>query len=292
MYNRHIFVSGLINVETVLNIESFPIEYSPVNYTFNRISSSVSGVGYNISRSLSTLGNKVTLLSFLGNDDRGKFISSKFKSENSESNMYKLDTSLISYSMDETPCSVILNDRDGNRSIYTDLKDIQKLSLKNFDPDKKENIEKKISEADLAVLCNINFSRDLIENVKKHSISMATDLHIINSIDDEYNREFLENAEILFISDAGFDCSAEEWAFRIMDRYPCRILVIGMGAKGALLSFRGIETGDIGEVSNGKIISEKKDIGTPNGDEVSSYHLRSNIIQKVKNTSGAGDALF
>jgi ribokinase len=42
-----ILVSGLINIETTLKVDSFPIEYSPVRYPFFGVNSAVSGVGYN-----------------------------------------------------------------------------------------------------------------------------------------------------------------------------------------------------------------------------------------------------
>jgi len=44
----NILVSGLINIETTLRVDGFPIAYNPVNYPFFGVNSSVSGVGYNI----------------------------------------------------------------------------------------------------------------------------------------------------------------------------------------------------------------------------------------------------
>lgn len=54
-----ILVSGLINIETTLRIEGFPIPYFPVRYPFFGINSSVSGVGYNVAAALTTLGDEV-----------------------------------------------------------------------------------------------------------------------------------------------------------------------------------------------------------------------------------------
>ena len=55
----NIFVSGLVNIETNLKISNFPINYSPIEYLFNGISSTVSGVGYNVSKAFATLGDEI-----------------------------------------------------------------------------------------------------------------------------------------------------------------------------------------------------------------------------------------
>ncbi|HRF98849.1 MAG TPA: PfkB family carbohydrate kinase, partial [Aggregatilineales bacterium] len=63
-----ILVAGLINIETTLKIDSFPIPYNPVHYPFFGINSTVSGVGYNVAKALTTLGHEVNFLSLLGDD--------------------------------------------------------------------------------------------------------------------------------------------------------------------------------------------------------------------------------
>ena len=60
-----ILVSGLINIETTLCVDGFPIPYRPVRYPFNQINATVSGVGYNIAKALTTLGDNVNLLSII-----------------------------------------------------------------------------------------------------------------------------------------------------------------------------------------------------------------------------------
>ena len=49
---RPILVSGLINIETTLQVEAFPIPYFPVRYPFHGIRSTVSGVGHNVAKAL------------------------------------------------------------------------------------------------------------------------------------------------------------------------------------------------------------------------------------------------
>lgn len=49
---RKFLVSGLVNVETTLPVQSFPIEYVPLSFHFGEIQTAVSGVGYNIATAL------------------------------------------------------------------------------------------------------------------------------------------------------------------------------------------------------------------------------------------------
>ena len=63
-----IVVSGLVNVETTLNIGQFPVEYTPIEYKFFGLKSNVAGVAYNVAKALVTLENNVELLSMLGKE--------------------------------------------------------------------------------------------------------------------------------------------------------------------------------------------------------------------------------
>ena len=65
-------VAGLINIETTLQIEGFPLQYNPVNFPFFGVNSSVSGVGYNLAKALTVLGNEIQFLSIVGDDPAGR----------------------------------------------------------------------------------------------------------------------------------------------------------------------------------------------------------------------------
>ena len=69
-----ILVAGLINIETTLQVTSFPINYEPVRYPFFGVNSTVSGVGLNVAKTLTTLGDKVSLLSLVGRDAAGRLV--------------------------------------------------------------------------------------------------------------------------------------------------------------------------------------------------------------------------
>ena len=139
------------------------------------------------------------------------------------------------------------------------MKDIQEQSA---DPADFEDV---LQSCDIAALCNINFNRRLIQAAHRRGVTTATDVHVLGEIDDDYNRDFMANADILFLSDEKLPCSAEECVRRLHDRYHNKIIAVGMGAQGALLF----------DAARGETVT------------VPAYHSGS-----VVNTIGAGDALF
>ena len=111
-------VAGLINIETTLQIEGFPLQYNPVNFPFFGVNSSVSGVGYNLAKALTVLGNEIQFLSIVGDDPAGKLARTSLKHDH-------IPAAGVLTAMPLTSQSVILYDREGRRQIHTDLKDIQ-----------------------------------------------------------------------------------------------------------------------------------------------------------------------
>ncbi len=247
-----ILVAGLTNIEVTLKVDSFPIHYSPVLYPFHGINSSVSGVGFNVAKALTRLGNTVNFLSLVGKDAAQKLIKQALSDEDIRSK-FILDR------LKQTPHSVVIYDPYGNRQINVDLKDIQD----SFYP--QVLFEQALAECSLAVLCNINFSRPFLEAARRAGKPVATDVHSIHNIEDSYNRDYMAAANILFMSHERLPCSPEDWAKWVMHTYGTDIIVIGLGAEGALLSV-------------------KKDNFI---ERIPAVYTRP-----VVNTIGAGDALF
>lgn len=247
-----ILVSGLINIETTLRVNGFPINYYPIDYPFFGIKSEVAGVAYNLSRAFQVLGDEIKLLSYIGDDEEGQRILRKLKEDN-------IDYQYILSELKETPTSIILYDRQGKRQIYCDLKDIQEKELLFLDMDKC------IRESDIIVACNTNFNRAFIKKAKELGKTIATDVHVLSNTEDSYNNEFMQYADILFFSDEQLPCNPEIFLDKMKDTYSSKIFVIGMGEKGAMLYERS---------KNQK------------------YYLQAVKTEKVVNTVGAGDALF
>ena len=219
---KKILVSGLLNIETTVAVRGFPINYYPIDYPFFGVNSNVAGVGFNVAKALRTLDDDVALVSFMGEDYEAGRICAELAD-------CGISDEGIRRGLKKTPTSVILFDPDGRRQVYCDLKDIQEQMLS---PDSLKDV---FSHIDAAALCNINFNRELIKKAHEMKKLTATDVHVLGNIEDDYNRDFMENADILFLSDEALPCAPEEFIQRLHERYHNRIIVIGMGGKGALL---------------------------------------------------------
>lgn len=244
-----ILVSGLVNTETTVPVRQFPVEYYPIDYPFFGVNTAVSGVAYNIAKALMTLGDTVRLQSMTGNDFAASYIRQELTG-------LGMDVSRIYPVLQQTPASVVLYDAQGRRQIYCDLKDIQETAFP---------AEPELTDVDLVVACNIHFNRPLLRSAKAAGKRIATDVHILRDIADAYNREFMENADILFLSDEGIGGDYRAFLRQLADTYENSVIVLGRGAKGAAMYLR----------------SEDRILEQPAAD-----------MGQVVNTVGAGDALF
>lgn len=248
-----IAISGLINIETTLRISSFPLAYNAVNYPFGGVRTTVSGVGLNILLALTTLGDDAHLLSLIGNDSGGAWVKQTIAQRG-------LPTDYVLPVLDETAQSVIIfEEGSGRRQIHVDLKDIQET------PYPTEVADKALADIDLAVLCNINFSRPLLAKLKAANIPIASDVHTISDLNDDYNHDFMAAADILFMSDEAVDGPARQWLERVQAEFGNAIVVMGLGARGALMRVR----------DDGRVL-----------------HQPAVNPRPIVNTIGAGDALF
>lgn len=250
-----IVVSGLVNVETTLNIGKFPVEYTPIEYKFFGLKSNVAGVAYNVAKALSHLEDNVELLSMVGKDGESKVVLEGM------ANAGICDTHILP-KLNETPTSLILFDDEGKRKIYCDLKDIQETDYP------MENAKAVIEEADLVVACNCNFNRPLLKMAKEMGKTIATDVHVLSDLRDAYNSDFMQYADIVFMSDEIIvSDNKNPWDFlkEMYGMYSPKVIVLGRGSKGALMYL---------------------------GDKDEFVELSAVKTKEVINTVGAGDALF
>lgn len=245
-----ILVSGLLNTETTTAVRGFPVQYYPIDYTFFGINTAVSGVAFNLAKALRTLGDEVCLTSMTGTDFSAAYIRNALKE-------LDIPTDNIRPVLQQTPSSVVLYDPEGRRQIYCDLKDIQETEY-SFE-------DSLLDDVDLVAACNINFNRPLLHLAKAAGKQIATDVHVLFDLYDEYNREFMECADILFLSDEHIGEDYGGFLWQLAHTYPSQIIVLGRGCRGAAIYQR--ETDHIAE-------------------------MPAVSVGKVVNTVGAGDALF
>jgi len=248
---NNILVSGHITIETTVKIERFPIEYSPIEYKFNGVNSTVSGVGYNIAKALKTLGGNPTLFSIIGNDIYQNIVKHEIKN-------IGVNEKYVLPIIKGTSQSIILYNENA-RKIILDLKDIQEAKYP------LNNLNEIINDIDMAVLCNINFSRDMLKVVKNYKKLIASDVHVVYDVNDEYNKDFMEYSDILFLSNENILGRENIFLQELINIYNNQIIVIGMGENGLLMYVR-----------------EKNEI----------KHYEAVRTREIVNTIGAGDALF
>lgn len=245
-----IFISGLVNMETTVPVKAFPVSYFPIDYPFFGVNTNISGVAYNLAKAFQTLGDEVELVSMLGNDFGAEVILQKMK-------RMGISAEYVKKTLKQTPNSVVLYDAQGRRSIYCDLKDIQ---------EKQISFEKEMyADSDIVVACNINFNRELLKKAKEDGKRIATDVHVLSDVSDTYNRDFMQYADILFLSDENIDGDYRAFLKQIEKAYGNEIIVLGMGKNGALL------------------YEKRSDMF---------LELPAVTVGKIVNTVGAGDALF
>lgn len=217
-----ISVCGLVNMETNVSVEQFPIEYRPVDYRFFGINSFPGGVGFNVASALRALGDDVTLFSLCGSDPAAEMIKSQLKGRG-------IGTEYILPLCRSTAQSVVLYDSGGRRNVICDLTDNQELA---YD---EEIFIKNAENSDIICLCNINYSASLIPAVERLGATVATDVHCLSDIYDEYNSRFLRCADIVFLSNENIIGREYEFSLSLMREYGTKIVVVGMGDKGAML---------------------------------------------------------
>ncbi len=247
-----ILVAGLINIETTLKVEGFPIGYNPVEYNFFGIDTTVSSVGISIPKALNTLGEDTKVISYIGNDISGDIVEKEFDN-------YGWDKDYLIKELDGTPQSIVLFDGNGKRKIFLDLKNIQDKTIEI------NKVESLIDGSELVVICNNNFTRSMLKVAKEKNKIIATDVHVLSDVHDEYNKEFLQYADILFLSNENIPYDTKQFICDLKDTYNSKIIVIGLGSEGAMMYVR---------------------------EEDSLYKMDSVKTRDIVNTVGAGDALF
>lgn len=246
---KKILVSGLINTETTIKIKQFPIEYFPIDYPFFGVNTRVSGVAYNLAKALKTLGDEVRFVSMTGDDFSAKYIREELAN-------IDVSTEYVQTILKETPSSAVLYDDSGKRQIYCDLKDVQDQNLDCG----KELYE----DCDIVIACNTNFNRELLKKAKADNKIIVTDVHVLGDIYDEYNRDFMQYANILFLSDENINGDYKDFIMSLENAYGNDVIVLGRGDKGALMYVK----------------AEKR-----------FYEFPAVSVGNVVNTVGAGDAL-
>lgn len=217
-----LLVCGNVNLETSLPVSGFPLNYQPVNYLKFQTTTRVGGVGFNVAKALKTLGSEVHFAALTAPDLPGQVVRQEIKRSG-------LPLAFLSEVLSETPQAVVLHDPQGRRQIFTDLKDF---------PDRtypQPLLHEALQGVHFAVLTNAPFVKPLIQEVVGSGVPFVTDVQDLQHLHHEYNLPFLEHAEVLFFSHEKLPEPPAEFAPKLARLYGTEVIVVGLGAEGALL---------------------------------------------------------
>jgi ribokinase len=218
-----VLVAGLLNVETSAPVDEFPVAYRTTRFV-DGVRSTVSGVGWNVALALHTLGSPVHLLGFAGDDPSGELVRRAVADRGIEATVVRSR---------RTPESVVLFDRQGRRAVFADPAGVPDLEMP------AERFDAAAPGCRVAVLANVGWTRRLLAPALDRGIRIVTDLHDVESLDDPYDRDYLEHADVVFLSHERLGAAPEDVAAEVHRRHGTPVVVIGLGAAGALLSQPG-----------------------------------------------------
>ncbi|MDT3446155.1 MULTISPECIES: carbohydrate kinase family protein [unclassified Pseudofrankia] len=245
-----VVVAGVANVQQTVPVDDFPLRYVPVRYLPHQLRLEAGGVGLNVARVLRTLGSPVVLATLVGADPAGVLVRAELK----RAGLGGAGVVAVA----GTPASVVLVDPRGARQVHTDLKDLPDAT---YPPALFAEL---VAGAQLAVVSTVGFARPLLTVAKAAGVPVAVDVQTVTGVDDAYSAPWLEAADVLFCSAERLDTDPAVFARTALERFRARIVVVGLGADGALLAVRGRPARQVRAVA-------------PHG---------------VADTTGAGDALF
>jgi sugar/nucleoside kinase (ribokinase family) len=245
-----IVVAGVASLYMSLPVEEFPVRYEP-SCSPAWLRAGVAGAGRHVAQILRRLGNEVNLCTVVGRDPPGDLIRAELSA-----------TGLLGAGTIDAPASslgVVLVAPDGCRMGHPYLTTVNAVEYP------ADIFRQNARGSDLAVLTNTRFARPLLKHARQLGIPIAVDVHLIADPADEYNRPWLEAADIVFCSHERLPCPPAGWIRQIFARYPgCGVAGIGCGSDGCVL-------------------------GLPDGRLV---RVPALAPRGVVNTAGAGDTLF
>ncbi|MBR6257595.1 MAG: carbohydrate kinase family protein [Lachnospiraceae bacterium] len=245
-------VAGITQVETIVNVEKLPMEYTPMTSAPNSIHISAGGDAYNEALALTWLGDNVHLMSVVGREqDMSLF--------NPPGRKISISTEYMLPLVEHIPMQVIICDKERNQQIFEDIKD-----LRDIDYD-MSMVAPTVAYSDMVVLSNANFCRPFIEVAKRYHKPICVNIHEFLREKEQYNEDFLSAASVLYFSDDTITEDPFDFVKSIADKYGTDIIILGQGAKGLILYDR------------------KRNINV---------HYNTVQTNDVVNTAGAGNALL
>ncbi len=211
---------GNAGIDTNVYLPGDAIDFSvEANFTDNR--DYVGQAGGYAARGYAALGRRTAFIGSLGEDYGGHQVRETFIRDG-------IDIRAIWTDPAGTARSVNLVARDGSRKNFYDGKSHMWLQ-----PD-LTRCREVLAGARLAHVNLPNWARHLLPIARELGLTIACDLQDMVRPDDPYRADFIAAATILFCS--AVNISPEELATRLLAGRPDRIVVLGLGQRGAALA--------------------------------------------------------
>lgn len=217
-------VIGNVGIDTNVYFSHEPNFDVEANFTENI--DYVGNAGGYTTRGYAQLGYQTSFIGYVGKDFSGEYIRHVFTQDG-------IDTSAVFIDPAGTGRSVNFMYADGRRKNFYDGK-----SHMDLIPDLKV-CEQVIKQSRLLHFHIPDWARALLPIAKKYKIPIASDLQDIVHINDPYRKDFIRFSDVLFFSCVNHT-SPEPMMQAILEKYPNKILVAGLGSQGCAL---GTEAG-------------------------------------------------
>jgi sugar/nucleoside kinase (ribokinase family) len=214
-----VVVMGAAGIDTSIFLYGADIDFS-VEANFSENIDYVGGAGAYSARGFAQLGRRTGYIGYIGDDHNGRFIAEEFARDKIES-LFFTDPKGSRH-------SVNFMYRDGRRKNFYDGKGSMLVQ-----PD-LEKCRTLLAQTKLVHLSIENWVRYVLPLARELDLTISCDLQDIVSPDDEYRRDFVEYADILFFSAANFP-DPSVLIHRFLETKPERIVIVGMGSRGCAL---------------------------------------------------------
>lgn len=170
------------------------------------------------SRGYAQLGRRTAFVGYVGDDWGGRFVRAELARDG-------VDTSALLRDPAGTSRSVNIMYRDGRRKNFYDGKGHMGL-----EPD-LALCARILMGARLAHFNIPNWARQLLPLARDLGVRIAVDLQDVVSLDDPYRQDFLQYADIVFLSAANH-AEPRPLIETLLAERPERVVIAGMGARG------------------------------------------------------------
>ncbi|MEM6457643.1 MAG: carbohydrate kinase family protein [Acidobacteriota bacterium] len=221
-----VVVVGNIGIDTVVRLAPGDDPRNPeVEGHFTRNRDHIGQAGGYAARGYAALGCRTAFVGAVGDDVHGRWIRGVLAADGIDARGVFVDPA-------GTCRSVNLMGREGQRRFFYDPKGHMTLPV---DLDRVRAVAR---GARLAHVHLPNWARRVLPVLRELGVFVAVDLQDMRTVDDAYRDDFLQHADLAFVS-ASVHVEPLAFLAALRARWPDLPFVMGMGARGAALAWPG-----------------------------------------------------